>query len=122
VGQIGDGKSLDRFTPRAVAGGLVFDRVTTGNFHNCGETPENRVFCWGNNTFGQIGDGTTTWRFVPVPVTGGLRFTQVNGGGFHTCGVSSSAAYCWGDNSFGTLGNGSTGGIEVAPTPVAGPS
>ena len=58
LGQIGDGKTLTRFTPRAVVGGHLFSRVTAGGEHTCGETTANRVFCWGRNLEGQLGDGT----------------------------------------------------------------
>jgi alpha-tubulin suppressor-like RCC1 family protein len=115
-GEIGDGKLLNRWTPRAVSGGLSFDRVSS-IYHSCGETTDNLAYCWGPNFVGQLGDGTGTTRLTPTAVAGGLRFKQVSAGGQHTCGVSSgSVAYCWGDNPGGELGDGTT---ETRRTPVA---
>jgi alpha-tubulin suppressor-like RCC1 family protein len=61
-----------------VAGGLLFDRVSAGGVHSCGETPGNRAYCWGFNGAGSLGDGTTIERLTPVRVVGGLTFSQVS--------------------------------------------
>ncbi len=120
TGEIGDGKKLNRYTPRAVAGGLSFDRVTTGS-HSCGESTENLAYCWGWNLNGELGDGTKTQRLTPAPVSGGLRFVQVTAGNPHTCGVASDGAgYCWGFNGSGQLGDG-TRQTRLAPVPVVSP-
>jgi alpha-tubulin suppressor-like RCC1 family protein len=113
-------KTFPRFTPRRVAGGLLFDRVSAGEFHSCGETPGNRAYCWGNNFDGQLGDRTTTERLTPVPVVGGLIFSQVSAGGHHTCGVTTAnRAFCWGFNLFGQLGDG-TRMDRLRPVAVVG--
>ena len=92
-----------------MAGGLSFDRVTAGNEQTCGETTNNRAYCWGDNTYGGLGDGTTTRRLTPVAVAGGLFFSQVSAGGRYTCGrTDSGTGYCWGYNIVGQLGDGST--------------
>jgi alpha-tubulin suppressor-like RCC1 family protein len=120
-GQLGNGKTYLSFWPRAVAGGLSFDRVSAGAEYTCGETTGNRAYCWGWNVSGMLGDGTTTTRLTPVPVRGGLSFSQVSAGGDHTCGKTpASVAYCWGGNSFGQLGDG-TSTDRLTPVPVAGP-
>jgi alpha-tubulin suppressor-like RCC1 family protein len=119
-GQIGDGKLFLRFWPRRVAGGLSFSRVSTeGFFHTCGETTQNRAYCWGDNSSGQLGDGTTTRRLTPVAVAGGLFFSQVSAGAA-TCGRTPAAvAYCWGYNGEGAVGDGTTT-TRLRPVPVAG--
>lgn len=126
-GQMGDGKQFLRYWPKVpVASSLSFERVSTGGSHACGETTNNRVYCWGLNADGELGDGTTTKRLVPVAVAGGRLFDQVsasltyypNGG--HTCAkTSTGAAYCWGSNSYGQLGDGTTTQRRT-PVPVAG--
>ena len=71
-GQLGDGSSINRLTPVAVAGGLTFSAIATmsGGRHTCGLATSGAVYCWGDNGFGQLGNGTTTNSSVPVKVAG----------------------------------------------------
>jgi alpha-tubulin suppressor-like RCC1 family protein len=60
-GQIGDGSTIDRFTPVAVpslSSGVA--AISLGNIHSCALTTAGAVRCWGGNGEGQLGDGTTT--------------------------------------------------------------
>jgi alpha-tubulin suppressor-like RCC1 family protein len=122
-GQIGDGNTHQRWTPRRVAGDHLFGRITAGVFHTCAETTDNRAYCWGNNTYGALGNGNSLEdRLVPGPVAGNLWFTQVDAGGFYTCGkTDANQAYCWGRNWGGQLGDG-TRTDRHTPTPVADPA
>ncbi|MGN6391520.1 MAG: RCC1 domain-containing protein [Gemmatimonadales bacterium] len=120
-GQLGDGKTLLRFTPRAVMTKVRFRRVAAGSGFSCAETPTSQTYCWGDNEFGQVGDGTTIRRLTPVPVAGGLRFAQVGAGGWNACGkTSAGVGYCWGENDGGELGDGTTTDRYV-PTLIAAP-
>ena len=38
--------------------GPTLDELASGNAHTCVRTSTERVFCWGNNTYGQVGDGS----------------------------------------------------------------
>ncbi|MFL5491937.1 MAG: chromosome condensation regulator RCC1, partial [Gemmatimonadales bacterium] len=73
-GQLGDGTSTERITPRAVTGGHLFRAVPTaggyGGGHTCALTTGDAAFCWGYNVFGQVGDGSTTDRRAPTAVAG----------------------------------------------------
>jgi alpha-tubulin suppressor-like RCC1 family protein len=92
-----------------MASGLVFVRVISGWYHNCGLTATGAAYCWGFNFTGQLGDGTTTDRHTPTPVAGGLTFASLALGVNHTCGVTTAGdLYCWGSNAFGQLGDGTT--------------
>jgi alpha-tubulin suppressor-like RCC1 family protein len=67
-GQLGDGTTVRRLTPVAVAGGLSFAQVSTGDLHTCGKTPVSVAYCWGTNLNGELGDGSTNGSRTPVPV------------------------------------------------------
>jgi alpha-tubulin suppressor-like RCC1 family protein len=70
AGQLGDGTTLTRLTPVAVAGGRFYSQVSAGASHTCGKTGAAVGYCWGENADGQLGDGTTTDRNSPVAVAG----------------------------------------------------
>lgn len=75
-GQVGDGSTVQRWSPEWVAGpggtGVLegaFDLSVDWN-HACAALPGGEVWCWGRNDHGQLGDGTQTHRSEPVQVTG----------------------------------------------------
>ena len=116
-GQMGDGTSINRTAPEAVAGERVFGSLVAGYMHTCGiETGTARAWCWGGNPFGGLGVGTsgngssTANQVEPVAVTGGKTFASLSAGHFHTCGVEqgTSKAWCWGYNSAGQVGDGAS--------------
>jgi alpha-tubulin suppressor-like RCC1 family protein len=121
-GQLGDGNTILRLTPRAVVGGLSFRQVSAGLGNTCARTPTNLAYCWGDNFFGEIGNGTTTQSSKPVAVMGGLSFAQVSiEGAHHACGTTdTNLAYCWGYNGVGELGDG-TQTTRLKPRAVVGP-
>jgi alpha-tubulin suppressor-like RCC1 family protein len=114
-GQLGDGTTIQRLKPAAVAGGHEFRQLTAGGagrsgFHSmsCGVATTARTYCWGDNTNGQLGDGTTLRRTVPALVRGALEFVELSANGLNACGATrDNAVYCWGFNGFGQLGDGS---------------
>lgn len=90
-----------------------------GNF-TCAVTQDDRVKCWGRNTFGSNGDGTTTQSHAPVFVYGSESYTSVSAGGNHACAVTTSgAAMCWGGGASGQLGHGSNSNSSI-PVSVTG--
>jgi alpha-tubulin suppressor-like RCC1 family protein len=121
-GQLGDGTDSNRFTPVAVAGGLVFQSISAGLSHTCGVTTSGAAYCWGFNDGGQLGDGTFGSRTSPVAVSGGLVFQAISAGSYrHTCGLTTGgAAYCWGENDDGQLGGSPAGSHRNSPALVSG--
>jgi alpha-tubulin suppressor-like RCC1 family protein len=115
TGQLGDGTSTGRSTPRAVLSNAI--GVTTGEYHTCALLADRTVSCWGDNTYGQLGDGSRTARLSPAVVSGLSGVVAVSAGGYHTCAVRSDrTTWCWGWNGEGQLGDGST---TSSNTPVA---
>jgi alpha-tubulin suppressor-like RCC1 family protein len=124
-GQLGDGTQSGPYDswntePRAVAGGLVFARISAGGYHSCGVTVSGTAYCWGENLFGQLGIGTAGGNaLTPRVVQEELRFTQISAGGGQTCAVAiSGVAYCWGVNYDGQLGD-NTNGSRLSPAVAA---
>jgi alpha-tubulin suppressor-like RCC1 family protein len=101
---------------------LSFRQVSTGNFHTCGLTTDDRAYCWGSGFDGQLGTGTDAQHLKPAAVVGGLTFRQVSAGRDYSCGVTTDyKAYCWGNNGAGQLGDGTQGvGSRLSPVPVLG--
>ena len=79
----------------------------------------NRVFGWGNNSYGGIGDGTTTQRNVMVPVTAmgvlaGKTIVALSQGSLHSLALCSDGTVAsWGGNFDGQLGNNTTTNSSV---------
>lgn len=120
-GQLGVGDTTNRSSPTAVAGGLVFADVWSGNDSVVGITPAGVAYAWGINTKGEVGDGTTTARSSPTAVVGGLTFSRVISTNDSTVNATfgittSGAAYAWGSNVHGLLGVGDT---TARSSPVA---
>ena len=72
VGMVGDGTTVDRLVPTAVAGGHRFNSLDAGFRHTCGRTTTGAIYCWGSNGAGQLGDDSSTARSAPVKVVGQL--------------------------------------------------
>ncbi|HSQ28429.1 MAG TPA: hypothetical protein VLN49_01185 [Gemmatimonadaceae bacterium] len=119
VGQVGDGSTIERHAPTAIAG--YFNDLSAGGMHTCAVRGDGTPVCWGSNEFGQLGDGTTTDHALPAPITSTVSFYLISAGGRHTCAIAyGGAVYCWGSNESGQLGDGGTTN-HYGPTLVASP-
>ena len=121
-GQLGDGTTIERIAPAAVAGlGSGVEAIATGAIHSCALTTSGAVLCWGSNYFGQLGDSTNINRLVPTPVVGlssGVK--AIAAGEYHTCALTTAGAVrCWGNNNWGQLGDG-TSTAQPTPVPISG--
>lgn len=119
-GQLGDGTTSNRSSPRAVSGTTRFVSLSVNGAHTCGLTSAGAAYCWGLNASGRLGDGSETDRYTPSPVTGGQTFSEIDVGVNHTCAIATSGeAFCWGMNDSEQLGDGTTTG-RLTPTRVTG--
>jgi len=110
-GQLGDGTNDVTLVPTTIDFGLnVFPQeVALGAFHTCAITNDNKLKCWGDNSFGQVGDGTMIDRNLPTNIDLGLNVfpQQVALGSMHTCAVmNDNKLKCWGWNEYGQVGDG----------------
>lgn len=84
-------------------------QIASGAFHSCALTVENRLRCWGANTYGQLGNRTTANALTPVGTYGLTKVKAITAGAYHTCALTTDGkVWCWGTNSRGELGNGTT--------------
>ena len=71
-GSVGDGTTITRLVPTALAGGHIFQTLelpATFLGASCGITASGTPVCWGGeNRYAQVGDGTTVWRTSPTPL------------------------------------------------------
>ena len=128
-GQVGDGTTSDRGTPRAVGGVLAGGTVTSmsaGARHTCA-VMDGWPYCWGEAL--ALGTGAYMRDPVTQPVavsavtrTGspgalaGKTVTSVSSGAEYSCVLTAEgAAVCWGDNGNGQGGSGSDGSSYPSP-------
>lgn len=97
VGQLGDGTTTTRTTPKIVnlpVGVTSFSQLATNYSTSCAIGDNNRLYCWGYNNVYQVGDGTQTNRANPTAVAlpfSGAEFTASAPGHGHTCGLVSGS-------------------------------
>lgn len=102
--------------PRAVSGGLKFQRIAAGGSHSCGVATDGRIYCWGDNQYGQLGNPAVAIASTPIPALTSSLFTDVVTGGAHTCGLRTDGALvCWGANDRGQLGIATAGTGSAVP-------
>ncbi len=120
-GMIGDGSTVDHWSPVPVSGGITFASITTHGSHVCGLTPSGAAYCWGGDQLVVVDPDTqATNELVPGAVSGGIAFESLAAGESQTCGVTAAGvAYCWGANGVGELGDG-TRIVRYSPVPVVG--
>lgn len=117
AGQLGDGTTATRATPRAVPGLAAASAIAAGERHTCA-VAGGVLLCWGANGSGQLGDGSTSSRTSPVPVATaslppGAAPSFLATGRASSCAVAGTPAQllCWGDNAEGQ--------VTTAPPPPA---
>ena len=105
VGQLGDGTTVGRTIPTAVAGGLSFQALSGGFLrYTCGLTVSGAIYCWGTGL--AAGPQAAQASTVPVPVMAGMTFVAFSARSNHTCALGAGGDLsCWGSNQSGQLGD-----------------
>ena len=92
------------FTSAIPSGAFFVASISAGKTHTVALTTDNKLYTWGDNTYGELGDSTTINRSSPVQI-GSSSWSQVSAGGTHTAGIESDGSLLtWGLNSSGQLG------------------
>lgn len=115
-GSIGDGSNTDSSIPvsinsSGVLSGKTLKQISVGDTHVCAIASDDKVYCWGDNTYGALGNNSTTNSSSPVAVStsgvlSGKTILSVAAGSYFTCALASdNKVYCWGRDNFGQLGN-----------------
>jgi alpha-tubulin suppressor-like RCC1 family protein len=116
----GSSSPAQSYMPVPVSGGLTFRQLAAGREHFCGVTTDNRLFCWGSNSWAQLGNATRNSTMSLVHAAPSLSFASVTAGEDYTCGITTTgASYCWGFDGYGNLGDGKT--ISFSNTFTANP-
>ncbi|MCB9064973.1 MAG: HYR domain-containing protein [Chitinophagales bacterium] len=115
-GQLGDGTTQTRTSPRHIALGINdWVAISSPARHGTARRGDGTVWAWGVNSNGELGDGTTTDRTSPVQCGSDGGWAHHSAGYGHTqlvkpqrqqiCGV--------GRNHYGQLGHGTTTNTSV---------
>lgn len=105
--------------PKAVDGGLKFQKIAAGASHTCALGTDSRIYCWGDNLRGQLGDPGIRQAGTPAPVASAALFTDVAAGDAHTCALRTDGVLlCWGANAVGQLGVATVGTGSAVPVAV----
>ncbi|MBL4634513.1 MAG: hypothetical protein JKY56_11610 [Kofleriaceae bacterium] len=76
--------------------------LTMGETHSCLLGDDERVYCWGDNTYGQLGIPSNSE--PNTPVVNLFSVVAISAGQNHTCALvegddlSQNGVYCWGQN------------------------
>ncbi len=125
-GQLGNNSTTRSLTPVAVlVGGMpsqIIKSISAGDYSTCAIASDDKIYCWGANTYGQLGNNSTTRSLTPVAVLAGAMPSQVvkfvTVGPSRVCAIGSDdKAYCWGSNNRGQLGD-NTYTQKLTPTAV----
>ena len=131
-GQLGIGSTAnvgitpDDLPPQPVKLGIGAARVAGGGGFFCALTAQEKVRCWGNNTFGQLGVGSTTnlgddvLDLLKTDVPLGFPAAGLFTGNLHACAYDMNGALrCWGHGQSGKLGYDAVKNIGEMPGQVA---
>lgn len=77
--------------------------IAVGGNSSCAIDSANKLYCWGDNSYGQLGVGDKDHKDSPTFVLSDVISVDI--GITHACAVLTDGnVMCWGDNTFGQLG------------------
>ncbi len=99
--------------------GRTVQSISAGAYHSCALLDNNKVKCWGHNSYGQLGQGHRTHlgdhsnanntemgdNLLAVNLGTGRTAKAVSAGTYHSCALlDNNKVKCWGYNNYGQLG------------------
>lgn len=111
AGAVGDGTTIDRYSPVQILSGKTITYVASrGSTGGMALDSNGLLWSWGDNAVGGgVGDGTITKRSSPVQVPG--SWTAIAGGNYFALAIrSDNTLWSWGYNFYGQLGANLAGG------------
>jgi len=103
--QLGTGEIGDGLSPRQVAPGTAWSRVTAGYTSTCAiAASDSAIWCWGIDTYGVLGapGDSAVPRRLDALGTGWKRVATI---GWHACAIDGDDhLWCWGAGGHGQLG------------------
>jgi alpha-tubulin suppressor-like RCC1 family protein len=122
-GQIGNGVVDNAAYPAQIIDATTdYQYISATENGNCAITTNNKLKCWGADTYGRTGNGATTGNVTnPELIDGSEDYKLVDTGREHTCAITTSNKLkCWGRNHVGQLGTGSVTAQEDLPLVIDG--
>jgi alpha-tubulin suppressor-like RCC1 family protein len=123
-GQLGIGRTTERFLPTAQAGGQAYASLSVSRNTNCGIRVSGGLDCWGSNTTRLLVDATNPYLdFVAAPTPSLLAYyvTAIAIDGLHGCAIAPpTGTICWGWGLNGELGAGVVDSTNHDPQAVVG--
>ncbi len=110
-GQLGDGTTVDKFSPVQIGIDTDWKLVSAGQTHTLAIKEDGTLWAWGDNSKGQLGDGTTVSSAVPIRIGVDTDWKQVIAGNLNSFALrnrSGGNLWAWGDNASSQLGDGTS--------------
>jgi alpha-tubulin suppressor-like RCC1 family protein len=127
-GQLGDGTTIDKWTPVKVAFSTKapftsISQVAAGRYHALAVT-DGGLFAWGQNINGTLGDGTRNNSSIPLNIKfpkslGSVSVSAAAAGTFHSLAATNAGLFAWGTDVAGQLGT-TVDTKKIKPTKVTG--
>jgi T5SS/PEP-CTERM-associated repeat protein len=107
-GQLGNGTSINYYSPLAISGVSNVMGVAAGQYHTMAVQADGTVWTWGDNSYGQLGIGSSGGNTnVPAKAVGLTQMIGLAAGAYHSVALrSDGTVWAWGYNGNGQLGDG----------------
>ena len=104
-GQLGDGTTIDRYTPVQVQNLSNVTAIAAGWVHTVALRSDGTVWTWGVNHWGQLGDGATIDRLTPGQVQNLSNIIAIAAGARHALALrEDGTVWAWGWHANGQFG------------------